>query len=73
VRGHRALVVAAVAAAVAAGGAGADDTLPTNAAKFTMTRQIGGGPISYATPTGVVSLVLSPRAGRSSRGQERTS
>jgi hypothetical protein len=97
----RALVVAAVAAALTAGWAGADDVLrfetddwiltapaalgtladlelnargtqichdeiegvighrPTNVAKFTMTWQIGGGPISYATTTGVVSLVPS--------------
>jgi hypothetical protein len=32
---------------------------PANAAKFTMTWQIGGGPVSYATTTGVVSLVPS--------------
>jgi hypothetical protein len=30
---------------------------PMNAVKFTMTWQIGGGPTSYATTTGVVSLV----------------
>ena len=32
---------------------------PRTSGKFTMTWQIGGGPISYALPTGVVSLVPS--------------
>lgn len=32
---------------------------PTNVAKFTMEWRIGGGPVSYATTTGVVSLVPS--------------